>query len=256
MKWLLLDATNLCHRSFHVLQHMRNGVIYGVLRDILFLQDVHDTDKIVFCFDSKTNLRKEVYPQYKANHTTEGKEDLYRQIALLRLLLKKIGFSNVFAFQGYEADDLVAQACLQLDKDDTAVIVSTDNDLWQCLSTQVTIWNPITKWEMTKERFEKEEGLTTSQWLVVKAIMGDKGDNLPGIPGIGPAKAKAYVLGKANPVIANNPEAIDRNIPLMRLPYEGTPELDLRPDNVKLSVWDWLVQKYGFSLRGVPRGAN
>src|SRR5205809_5495687 len=146
MKYLLLDCNNLAHRTWHVMKgnskllHDTAGM-FGVLRDLVFLQEIHDCENVVFCFDSMTSLRKEFYPEYKANH--ERHPALDRQINALKTeLLPGCGFKNVLCFAGYEADDIIGSICqnLRTKTECEMVIVSSDGDLLQLLGPKITIW--------------------------------------------------------------------------------------------------------------------
>ena len=71
-KWILLDCPYLCHRMKHTMGDLSfkgaaTGIIYGFLKSLSGFQDLFRTSNFVFCWDSKTSKRKEIYPEYKAN---------------------------------------------------------------------------------------------------------------------------------------------------------------------------------------------
>ena len=75
---LLIDAKQATHRAYHIAGLSNLGqhteVIYGVLNSTLSLVDLFKPDVLVFCWDSRKSLRKEVYPEYKANRRKPGKD--------------------------------------------------------------------------------------------------------------------------------------------------------------------------------------
>ena len=279
--WLLLDVSYLCHRALHTTGHLTTndevvGVVYGVLRDIQSLQQVHQTDRIVFCFDSKSNVRKESYPEYKANRianrateTPEWKSlrlEMYSQIKVLRRhLLSQLGFSNVFVQRGREADDLIARISLDIVKhtNDECIIVSADKDLYQLLNRRCTMWNPSSKKFYTQEHLHKEYGVWPIQWVQVKAIAGDAGDNLPGVQGVAEKTAARHLLGTlayssvaAEKIRSQCPAQLKRNLELMVLPFKGTKSVELKSDTCSKKKWDALTRKLGMKTlkKGGSRG--
>ena len=95
MTWLLIDGNNLAWRSHYILGQMTHkgrslGVLYGVLRDINFLQKHLRTDHVAVCFDHGTNKRLELYPQYRKHRAPKtalekkGRKQVGEQILALR----------------------------------------------------------------------------------------------------------------------------------------------------------------------------
>ncbi len=159
--YLFLDVSNLAYRAFHttgMLSHegIKTGVLFGIFRDVLTLAErfgIHP-DRVAFFFDARSRRRREVYADYKINRKIPESEDakqarmeLYFQLDMLHMRhLPEIGYRNIFHAEGYEADDLIASACEDLGASDEAVVVSTDQDLFQLLQEgRVTIWNPVKK---------------------------------------------------------------------------------------------------------------
>ena len=220
-RWLILDCNFLCHRLKHAMGGLSHdnsptGVIYGFLKSIPMYQEKFDTPHIVFCWDSKTSKRKEIFPGYKSNRVDRLNkmsdeeiifEDEFRyQMKMLRKkYLRMIGFRNVFCQKGYEADDLIASVCNNLSKSAEltygtlqaeAIILTSDHDLYQCLSPQVSIYDPNKRKRMTYQKFKKKYEIEPDRWATMKAIAGCSSDNIPGLKGVGEKTAILFLTDK------------------------------------------------------------
>ncbi len=258
-KFLILDISFLCHRAKHSTGGLTyngdaTGVIYGLLKSLSGFQDLFNTSNFVFCFDSKTSKRKEMYPNYKANRIKKEytEEEIAfdkafrKQIKRLRTTyLPRIGFRNVFVQKGYESDDLMAEICLHIKSDDEAVIITSDKDLYQCISGNVSCYNPITNKVVTMQKFKKEYGIIPELWSLVKATAGCTTDNVKGIIGVGEKRAIQYINlqlkreSKAYEDIKSKKgqKIVTRNLKLVSLPLEGTQGCRLKRDNLSESGW-------------------
>lgn len=282
--YLLLDANYLAHRSWHALgdsltyDDQPTAAIYGFLADILRLQAEFDTKRLVFCFDAGLGPRLELLPTYKSsrqksheNDTEEqqqSRKNFYLQIRRLReQYLSQAGFRNVLWQDGREADDVIASvAKSSLKEDDTAIIVSSDHDLWQCINSQVSVYNPQTKKIIDRKAFLEQWGIDPAIWSSVKALAGCTADDVPGIRGIGELTAAKYYQGKLKPESAAHKkivgEGIDvyaRNIKLVRLPFAGTEVFELKADEATQEKWNELADRLGMAslkdqMPGMPRG--
>lgn len=263
---LLIDVSNMAHRAFHTTGGLTHdgdatGVLYGVFRDVIEFRELFNAERIAFCFDGGWDKRIEVFPQYKSNRTArrhnmdegelEFRRDLRRQVYQLRSrLLNEAGFRNVLWQEGYEADDVIASVCGSHWYD--FVIVSTDQDLFQCLSgDRVIQWNPITKRATTQASFEAEYNICPPMWAHVKSIAGCSGDGVPGVKGVGEKTAAKWLGGKLNPKskahhsIVVNEKLIRRNLELVRLPFPGCGPFDLSDDDVTKRSWDHVMNSLG-----------
>jgi 5'-3' exonuclease len=256
--WLVLDVHYLCHRAFHTSGDLAwkgksTGVIFGFLKSITFLKDEFQTDRVAFCFEHPHLFRRDVFPGYKrrraAERTTEEKkalESLAIQISELRLkYLPKIGFKNVFRFNGMESDDIMAAIAENLPEDEEAILVTADADLLQCLRPNVTVYSPQARKVWTVENFTSAHGIPPSKWAVVKAIAGCKSDEVIGIKGVGDISAIKYLRGalpkhtlQYQSIRSPDGRAIVRgNRRLVELPYEGCPVPELVEDNISVQGW-------------------
>ena len=242
---LIIDCRNLGYIAFYSMgdlsfEEKKTGVIFGFFQQLLRLAKKFETDRFIFCWDSRKSYREIVYPPYKNKRnidekTDEEKEDLldaFRQFDDLRLRhLPRFGFGNIFMEIGYEADDLIAKACLILcgrgeDKTARPVIVSSDEDMFQLLNF-ADQYSPQTKKFHTIKSFEKTWGIKPPDWAKAKAWAGCASDNVEGIRGVAEATAVKYLKGQLKPTskifqkIEANKDVYERNIGLVSLPYEN-----------------------------------
>jgi DNA polymerase I len=250
---MVLDVQNLAHRAFHGNTWMGDGgykrVIHGVLVEILQLRKRFKTDKFVFCFDQGQSKRKEIFPDYKKKLITDNASVIRGQIRILKNdVLRKMGFDNIFSFEGYEADDLIARVVYG--SSDRFIIVSSDKDLYQLLEHNVNIYNPLNKTLITAGDFEDEYDIAPDQWVAAKSIMGDDSDKVPGIEGVGLMTALSHIKGKHIQTrllnrIAVGQDVVARNFKLMELPLAGTPFVDLKPFQFDEEKWNAVVRSIG-----------
>lgn len=273
MKWLILDCNYLCYRSFYSTGHLTHndivtGVLFGFFREIIDLQELYGVDGLVFCFDSRTSLRKEEYPMYKANrksHDTEEEPEeakktwaeFHLQVTQLRRdYLPEIGYNNILCQRGLEADDMVAAAVNSLGVKDRAVIVSADQDLYQLLTPSVSMWQPQKRTLVTYKSFMRTWGIRPQQWADVKAFSGCKSDNIEGIKGVGELTAARWLLGqlkensKAYDRICKGMEIYIRNKPIVTLPFTETRPVQLVPDTISADAWQRITKTLGMKSLG------
>lgn len=239
-----------------------------MLRDIMNLQSLHNTPYIAFCFDHGVSLRCANYPKYKSSRRDKIRspeeqaayEELRFQIRMLKTdYLKSVGFQNIFFQKGYEADDIIAGLCQGLHKNQEAIIVSADHDMYQLLSDNVSIWNPNQKEMMTKHRFSQEWGIEPDLWIDVKSIAGCNSDEIDGIDGVGEKTAAKFLTGslkektKAFRAIVAGNAIWNRNRQLVKLPYPGLKNHVLMVDAASPTKWDQLAKRLGIrSLKHAP----
>ena len=261
---LLIDSNNLCYRMRYSLgdlsfEEQKVSIIFGFLRQILTLAKKFNTNHFVFCWDSRNNKRKEIYPAYKATRhkdRTEEEKELdeiaYTQFAILQEeILPEIGFKNNFCADGYESDDIIAKI-VQTNKESKFIIVSTDNDLFQLLHKDVAMLigtNKIYSWK----DFTQDYHIHSRDWSEVKSIAGCISDNVIGVKGVGEKTAIKYLYNELNATsksykaIRANSDLIDLNRRLVTLPYEGTPNFSLIEDEFSIDNFLNICQRYGFN---------
>jgi len=276
---LLIDTNYLCHRAFHTTGDMAyedigTGAIFGVLRDIVTLQENFKTRRCVFAFDLGRSHRHKLLPTYKnsrrirhaeeSGEEQEARRDFNGQVKKLRRqYLPAAGFRNVFSAFGYEGDDIIAALAAALPNEQEAIIIASDKDLWQCLRPNVWCWNPITQQAYTLESFRAMWGLEPHQWADVKAYAGCRTDDVPGINGVGDVTAAKWLRGdlkehtKAFGLLSTGAGVHKANLPLVRLPFPGVPEFEIKIDEVTEDKWQALADSLGMqSIRSeAPRVA-
>jgi 5'-3' exonuclease len=242
---------------------IKTGVLFGFLRAVLSLQDLHNTNQMVFAFDCGRSLRKIDYPGYKSrrddgktDYEMDLRDETRMQIKFLRkVYLPELGFKNVFYQRGYEADDVIAGVCEDLKANyprDRAIIVSADKDLWQLLSPRVICYNATSKTTTTLDSFRERFGIEPSAWSDCKALAGCKTDDVGGIEGIGEITAAKYLAGNLKPTSEAYSKIVkghwiwQRNLPIVSIPYPGLKKFKLQEDNVSAKVWQEFAEKLGF----------
>lgn len=263
---LVLDVHYLCHRAFHTTQSLSwkerpTGVLFGFLKSLSYLKDEFQTDDVVFCFEHHHLIRKDIFPEYKKKRRAEMKPEeieayqkLHLQINLLRKeYLPKIGFSNVFCFDGYESDDVMAMIAMSAPKERDVILITADNDMLQCLSENVMMYSPQKQKLFTAGNFYQTYKLAPRKWAVLKAITGCQTDEVPGIKGVGEITALKYLRGELNPSswqyrLIRSPESkaiVRRNRQLVKLPFEGCPVPILKDDRVTKEGWGAVCEELG-----------
>lgn len=268
--WLLIDTNYLCYRAWFSVGHLSHeesstGVIFGVLKDIIVLQDRFQPDVWVFCFDSKTSLRRVSCPQYKSNRGEKDPE-LMRQINVLRREhLQKLGYRNILCQRGYEADDCIAKVLSDNSgRNLDFITVTGDSDLYQLLGRRSRIYLPRTKQLYSSRQFEREWGVSPSQWIDVKSIAGCKTDCIQGIQGVAEKTACKFINGtlptttKSWKAIVEGNKIWERNRELIELPLSGIESFEIcETEKVIPGDWEMLADKLGFkSIRNNPPVAN
>lgn len=269
MKYLIIDCSSVCYAAYHALTGLKHdsvgtSVLYGFIRRVVAIQNDLMTDAFVFCFDKGKNKRYSIFPEYKQKRHDKRKEDpmekamyeeLQSQIKELRdSLLSRMGFSNVYSFNGYEADDIIASVCLNINPEDEAYIVTRDADMWQCVNDRVRVYDPQTKRVISRRSFRKEWGFDPSKWWRVKVLAGCKSDAVPGIKGVGEMTAAKYIRGELKPESVvykrireeiKQKELIRRNTRLIKLPIKGTPDFKPKPDRINQGGWKAIASEKG-----------
>lgn len=250
--WLVFDCNALAWAAFHTTgglsyNNTPTGVIYGFLSQVMRITGDLQSNDLVFCFDYGKSHRFNLLPTYKhkrkaRRETSEREQAIYaqvhKQITLLRTkYLRSIGFRNVLFQKHYEADDIIAEVVLHsLREDESATIVSGDEDFYQLLGKNIALYKPIPKTLMTRAQFIKSYGVKPRQWVDVKSLAGCSSDDVPGIAGIGETTALKYLRGELKPTLKAYQKIQDgietgimeRNRPLVKLPFKGVAPIQLR----------------------------
>ena len=196
-KIILVDGNNLMFRSFYATLYsgsvMTNkegfptNALYGFVNMMNKIISEEKPEYIMVAFDIGKTFRHEKYDYYKGKRD-ETSNDLKIQFPVAKKILNAMGI-KYFELEGYEADDIIGTFAKKVDenKDYNATIVSSDKDLLQLISDDVSVklLKPKDYIRMTKEEFFKEYGLEPIRMIDLKSLMGDASDNIPGVKGIG-----------------------------------------------------------------------
>lgn len=196
-KIMLLDGNSLINRAFYAMPLLtdKNGEytngVYGFLNIFFKFLEEEKPDCCAVCFDvHQPTFRHIEYKEYKG--TRKGMpQELVPQMPMLKEVLEAMNIS-IFEMGGYEADDLLGTLAAEADRQGMApVIISGDRDLLQLATDNIKIRIPKTKSGNTiVEDYNANDvktvyGVTPVEFIDVKALMGDTGDNVPGVPSIG-----------------------------------------------------------------------
>ncbi|MEM8844488.1 MAG: DNA polymerase I [Pseudomonadota bacterium] len=196
---VLIDGSSYLYRAFHALPPLTNqqgqptGAVYGVLRMVRKLIDEEQPDKVAVVFDAKgKTFRHDMYKEYKANRPPMP-DDLRVQIEPLHELIKSIGIPLI-SIQGVEADDVIGTLSITGAKENYRVLISTgDKDMAQLVNDEITLINTMNDARMDTAGVEEKFGVTPEQIIDYLALMGDKSDNIPGVPSVGPKTATKWL---------------------------------------------------------------
>ncbi len=194
-KLMVIDGNSLLHRAFYALPLLstKDGIytngVYGFLTMLYRIREEYDVDYLCVAFDKKgPTFRHEAFDEYKANRqSTPG--ELAQQFPILKEILSAMNIAQL-ELDGYEADDIAGTLSKIGEEEDMEVILVTgDRDYLQLSSdkTKVLITRKgITELEeYDRKKIIEEYGITPEQFIDLKGLMGDKSDNIPGVPGIG-----------------------------------------------------------------------
>lgn len=194
---LILDALNLAFRFKH---QGRNDFRFDYERTVESLAKSYDCKRIIVTADwGSSSYRKSINPEYKQNRKdkfaeqTEAEKAAFEEFfeefeATLELLAEKY---TVLRYKGVEADDIAAHLVKEKNKYGFEYIwlISSDRDWDLLIQENVGRFSYVTRKEVTIENWSEHYDVTPEQYISYKCLTGDKGDNVPGIPGVGPKRA-------------------------------------------------------------------
>ena len=187
----LVDASGFIFRAFHAIQILTRSdgtpvnAVYGFINMLMKLLGDMKADHIAIIFDSaRATFRNELSPEYKANRP-EPPDELVQQFPLVREATQAFNLDCIET-PGFEADDLIATYTRQaVDAGAKVTIVSSDKDLMQLVTDQVTMYDTIKNRHIGPEGVKEKFGVNPDKVVDVQALAGDSTDNVPGVPGIG-----------------------------------------------------------------------
>ena len=268
---VLIDGNNFAIRiltsiprynSQFLSNHQINLFIHSFFTGLLTIcnkvkQKYDKVDNLVIIWDSRINNRKLIYPEYKNNRkpkTLEEEKDKTNHYSLLNKLresLKTLGDWADVSLEGYEADDIIAYFVKNSAYDNNFIIVSSDNDMYQLLSDKCVMYLQNRKEFYSSLDFKKEFDIIPGQYPFVKALAGDRADNIKGIDGIGiKTGIKLIKEGKCWTHWVNKYKDVDLeiNLELIRLPFEESKiEITIPQSYFDKNAWIAIFQLYGLN---------
>ena len=208
---VLVDGSSYLYRAFHAMPALTNsrgeptGAIYGVVNMLRSLLREYDPVHIAVIFDAKgKTFRDELYPEYKA-HRPPMPDELRSQVAPIHEIVQAMGMPLII-IDGVEADDVIGTLCVQATRAGMKTLVSTgDKDMAQLVNDSVTLINTMTNVISDPEGVEEKFGVKPEQIIDYLALVGDKVDNVPGVPKCGPKTAVKWLkeYGDLETLMAN-----------------------------------------------------
>jgi len=207
---ILIDGTAYLYRAFHALPPLTNkqgentGAIHGFLKALFKIIEDFAPEHIGLVFDAKgKNFRHDIYSDYKANRS-KMPDELSEQIPKLYEILELLGYPPII-IDGVEADDVIGTLSKQFRKTKDVRIFSGDKDFAQLVNSSVAIINPITLETMDEVAVKKKFGIDAKHIIDFLALVGDKSDNIPGLPGVGSKTASRLInqYGSVENIIKN-----------------------------------------------------
>lgn len=226
-KTLVLDSNNLIYRIYFM--NKARGTDVNTL--LVFLRCVRSyvdlvggVDELIAVWDSRLcrgepNFRRtSTAAEYKGNRDRTGLEEAHALDEQIQLAIESLGGFNMFP-RRMEADDVIAWLA-HTKKDREMTIVTVDKDMYQLINKNISVYSPIKKVMINDTNFQSQTGCSKQDFLHVKALTGDKSDNIPGVPRVGEKTAmKIIEKGIEQSLSVEHMEIYEKNLELMDLSH-------------------------------------
>ncbi|NRP36719.1 DNA polymerase I [Marinobacterium sp. xm-d-579] len=200
---VLVDGSSYLFRAFFASQQADlrtsdgrpSGAVRLVTSMMRSLLKSYPNSPVAVIFDAKgKTFRDEIYPEYKAQRPPMP-DDLREQIEPVHNIIKAMGLP-LLVEEGVEADDVIGTLARQAEAHNLEVVISTgDKDMAQLVDDKVTLINTMTDTKMDRDGVVEKFGIPPELIIDYLALMGDKVDNIPGVPGVGEKTALALLQG-------------------------------------------------------------
>ena len=198
---ILVDGSSYLYRAFHALPPLTNskglptGAVKGVINMMRRLQKDYPDSTLVVVFDAKgKTFRDDMYREYKANRPPMP-DDLRLQIEPIHNIIQAMGLPMLI-IDGVEADDVIGTLAIQATAIAQPVVVSTgDKDIAQLVNQYITLVNTMTNTVLDRAGVIEKFGVPPELIIDFLALLGDKSDNIPGVPGVGEKTALGLLQG-------------------------------------------------------------
>ena len=190
---LIVDGLNVAFRWKH--QNILDFK-YDYIRTIESLAKSYKAGTIIVCADGGSSYRKEIFPEYKANRKERFADQTEQEAREFEMFMAEFQDTltllkerhPVFHFRGVEADDIAAYITQKINYDE-CWLISSDKDWDLLISDKVSRFSTVTRKETTVHNWDEHYDFEIEDYISFKCLCGDKGDNVPGVPGVGPKRA-------------------------------------------------------------------
>ena len=198
-KLVLVDGSSYLFRAYHALPPLTNskgfptGAIYGVINMIKKLLEDEAASNFIVIFDAPgKTFRNDLYKEYKATRPPMP-DDLRPQIEPIHNIIKAMGLPLVM-INNVEADDVIGTLSKKASDKNMNVIISTgDKDMAQLVNRNISLINTMNNQRLDRDGVKLKFGVYPEQIIDYLALIGDKSDNVPGIPGVGAKTASKWL---------------------------------------------------------------
>jgi len=200
---ILVDGSSYLYRAFFASQQADlrtsdgspSGAVRLVTSMMRSLVSQYPDSRIAVIFDAKgKTFRDDIYPEYKANRPSMP-DDLRSQIEPIHNIIRAMGMPLIM-IEGVEADDVIGTYAKQATETQCSLLISTgDKDMAQLVNEHVTLINTMNNTIMDVPGVVEKFGIPPELIIDYLALMGDKVDNIPGVPGVGDKTARALLQG-------------------------------------------------------------
>lgn len=252
--FILVDGSSYLYRAYHAMsqanltnaQGQATGAIYGVVNMLKKLLVQYKPELIAVVFDAKgKTFRNDLYSEYKATRPPMP-DDLREQIEPLHDVVRAMGFPLIM-ISGVEADDVIGTLAHQATQLKIDTVISTgDKDMAQLVNEHVTLINTMSNTMTDIAAVHEKFGIAPNRIIDYLALMGDKVDNIPGVPSVGPKTATKLlqqydslegVIAHADEVKGKMGEKLRETAPELPLSYQlATIKLDVELDDTPTSL--------------------
>lgn len=203
--FLIIDGNSIMNRAFYGIKLLSTkdgtytNAVYGFLNIYYMIMDMVRPSYVAVAFDiSRPTFRHEMYAEYKAGRRSMP-DELRPQMSLIKDILNAMNV-KVLELEGFEADDILGTISnINVKKDISTYILTGDKDSLQLVSNKTSVIMPSTKMGKTEytiytpEVLKEKMGIEPYQVIELKSLMGDKSDNIPGVPKVGEKTAMSLL---------------------------------------------------------------
>ena len=235
---MVVDALNLAFRYKHAKSH---DFAEDYVKVIDSLKKSYKAGKVIItCDQGSSSYRKEIYPEYKQNRSDKYADQTPEEALEFEMFFEEFNRAvelvaekyPVLRFDKVEADDIAAYIVKQIPQYavDEVWLISSDKDWDLLINEQVNRFSYVTRKEVTHDNWNEHYDCEPEQYISIKCLMGDSGDNVKGVEGIGPKRAAELVreFGSALDIVASLPiaskykyiQSLNKNADTIMLNYQ------------------------------------